>query len=454
MKICAYVQNAYAKANYKNECLDSRQFVGLKVVIDALNRNGYEVEWAGAATVHQYDLVLVSLTADCDWWSFIAERITWRKGSYKIIVGGAGVLHVAPFLPFADFFSLGRGEESIVNLIRKLDGKPYTVDESIIESATFSYDNKYYIRQTDAVYPYNVPLAEGKQFTEYAIGCNHKCLFCGYTWHRKPILPDGFFKYGTGLFAMEDRERAMLDLENDPNCIDWVHLRSTAIDGMSERLRFMVNKRITREIMKNFIVRMIESEKSGAKPHQIKFFNIVGYPSESEDDWREYLDTIREADLTAKASSKQWSIVLNATPFRAMPATPLACAPMSKRDYRGKIGATLGKGLKGNLIYQGRSLWSVEGMGTDGLATVELSAIAHRGAVEDAESIEKLCKAKKFWSSNNAIKCATLEKYFDMDKLFGEFTAENLPSRYLRTYCKVEKTWSRPAWKKPYIIEP
>ena len=36
MKICAYVQESYAKANYKNECLDTRQFVGLRVVMDAL----------------------------------------------------------------------------------------------------------------------------------------------------------------------------------------------------------------------------------------------------------------------------------------------------------------------------------------------------------------------------------------------------------------------------------
>lgn len=68
MKICAYVQEAYAKANYKNECMDARQFVGLRVIIDCLNRAGYEVDYAGIATVHQYDVVLVSLTSDCDWW--------------------------------------------------------------------------------------------------------------------------------------------------------------------------------------------------------------------------------------------------------------------------------------------------------------------------------------------------------------------------------------------------
>lgn len=62
LKICAYVQNGYAKQTYKIECLDTRQFVGLRVVMDALQRSGYECEWAGMATVHHYDIVLVSLT--------------------------------------------------------------------------------------------------------------------------------------------------------------------------------------------------------------------------------------------------------------------------------------------------------------------------------------------------------------------------------------------------------
>ena len=147
MRICAYVQRQYAKANYKNECMDTRQFVGLRVVIDALERAGYEVEWAGLATVHTYDVVLVSLTSDCDWWPFLAERARWQPGHYRVIIGGAGVLHVTPFLPFADYFSLGRGEESVVELVRGLDGRSADVGDSIIASAEFSPDRIYHIRQ-------------------------------------------------------------------------------------------------------------------------------------------------------------------------------------------------------------------------------------------------------------------------------------------------------------------
>lgn len=248
-----------------------------------------------------------------------------------------------------------------------------------------------------------------------------------------------FYRMEDSLFGnIADKERAMLDLHRDPGSIDFAHLRTTAIDGMSERLRCMVGKEITREIMLEFLDAMLRYQ---GKAHQLKLYNIIGYPTETEEDWMEFLDTLRLADERAPVRAQQWSIVLHSTPFRAMPATPMACAPMSYRNYRGEVGRTLGAGLRGNLIYQGRSLWSVEGMGTDSLPTVILSAICHRGEEGDTEAIVRLARSKRFWSASAAVKQATLERYFDVGRLFGPFTAETLPSRYLRSYAAVERAW-------------
>ena len=115
MKICAYVQEAYAKANYKVECMESRSFVGLRVVVDCLERAGYEVDYAGIATVHEYDIVLVSLTSDCDWWSFIDERTRWQSGHYKVLIGGAGLL----IFVFAMKYS-AQIEEALLGLVRRI----------------------------------------------------------------------------------------------------------------------------------------------------------------------------------------------------------------------------------------------------------------------------------------------------------------------------------------------
>ena len=448
MKICAYVQEQYAKQTYKNECLDTRKFVGLRVVVDCLERAGYSVDWAGIATVHQYDVVLVSLTSDCDWWSYIAERQRWKPGNYKILVGGAGVLHVTPFLPWFDAVMFGRGENLIVNVVEGIETGNRWINESVAYSDTFDESKDIYrVAQVDQGYCHEVDLQDGNKFNETTIGCNHRCLFCGYTWQRKFVSPYGVYKMKSSLFGdIADKERAMLDLVNEKDTINWSKLRTTAIDGFSERLRNGVNKKITRRMMYDFVKTMIESD---AKPHQLKFYNICGYPTETEEDWQEYIDTIRQADNDAVKSVKQWSIVLHSTPFRPMPCTPMACAPASKKNYRGLIGSTLGKDLKGGLIYQGKSLWSVESMGTDSLSSVMLSMIAHRGGREDSENISKLCASKKFWSASAATKEATLTRYFDMDKLFGAYTAETLPSRYLRTYCQIEKMWG----KTPLEIE-
>lgn len=439
MKICAYVQDGYAKANYKNECMETRKFAGLRVIIDCLERNGYTVDYAGSATVHTYDVVLVSLTSDCDWWTFVKERSRWRKGNYKVVVGGAGVLHVAPFLRWGDYFVIGRGENIIVPLIRAIkDGDDYK-HESVIASKTFSPDKIYRVAQSGCTYPHKIDMGGGKVYQEGAMGCNHKCLFCGYTWHRKFISDiSDTYKMSDSLFGgIEGKELAMLDLHKDQS-VDFAHLRTTAIDGMSERLRYMVNKRISKDTLLWFIKQMLGYS---GEAHQIKLYNIIGYPTETLDDWMEFLETIKQADAEATTRAKQWSIVLHSTPFRPMPATPMACKPMSKRNYRGEVGRALGKGLRGNLIYQGKSVWAVESMGTESLPTVMLSAIAHRGSANDSENILKLCNTSKFWSASSAIKEATLSRYFDMDALFGDYTADTLPSRYLRTYLPIERAW-------------
>lgn len=441
MKICAYVQEQYAKANYKNECLDTRQFVGLRVVIDAIERAGYEVEWAGKATVHKYDVVLVSLTADCDWWSYIAERVKWQKGDYKVIIGGAGLLHITPFLPFADYFVWGRGEHITPELIKAIDKGTDFNSESVASSETFSTDNIYRIAQTDVPYPHELRLSSNRKYREGSMGCNHKCMFCGYTWQRKFISNKEYYQMQDDLFGgIKDKELAMLDYQSGKVDINFSKLRTTAIDGFSERLRYSVNKKISDKILREFLKALITSD---AKPHQLKLYNLCGLPTETEEDWWELIDAFKSTDSLDTSNGKQWSIVLHTTPFRAMPATPMACAPMSYRNYRGEFGRILGKGLKGNIIYQGRTLWAVESMGTDSLSTVILSAIAHRGDARDTENIIKISTNKKFWAASSPVKQATLEKYFDVGRLFKAYTPEELPSKYLRTYAKVERMWTK-----------
>lgn len=433
MKICAYVQDKYTKQTYKNESFNTRIFAGLSVVVDILNRTGYEIEYAGSSTVHRYDIVLVSITSDCDWWEFIAERLRWQKGKYKVVVGGQGVLNVRPFLNWVDYFVLGRAEGIVNKLVKTINESDDYESKHVINSRTFNTEKEYYINQVPEIYPHDIKLENGDIYHEDIIGCNHKCLFCGYTWHRKQAKQESF-NYSGLWNGGKDRERAMIDMEKG-EVVDLVKLRTTAIDGFSERLRFSVNKKITRDMLRNFLVKLASCEK----PHQVKFYNIVGYPTETKDDWFEFLEDIKLADREFKKQEKQTSILLHSTPFRAMPATPLACKSMQYENYRGKIASVLGPGLKGNILYQGNAMWAVESMATESLSTVIQSAIVWRGTEKDSDNFAKIASSRKFITANSTIKQATLEKYFDVKTLFGEFKPSTLPTKYLKTYAKIEK---------------
>lgn len=422
MKICAYVLAKHAKATYAQESYNVRQNAGMAVVVDILKRNGRNVDYAGIATVHKYDIVLVSITSDCDWWPFLAERVRWQKGTYKVVAGGAGVLNVRPFLPFVDYFVMGRAE----GVIEELIVGSYS-GSSVIESRTFSDEKKYTINQVKETYPYEVKLESGKTYVEGSIGCKHKCFFCGYTWHRKNIN-NKEFRYDDLWSKNKDVEMALLDLSEGVE-VNFNKLRTTAIDGLSERIRFSVNKKITKDMVREFLIKL----HTAGRPHQVKFYNIVGYPTETEDDWFEFLDDISYADNQLEKSEKQTSILLHSTPFRAMPATPLACAPMSYKNYRGAVSKNLGRELRGNLFYQGRALWAVESMGTESLPTVIQSAIILRGDERDADNIVKVASSSKFARANMNVKQETLEKYFDVGRLFAEQELSSLATRYLST---------------------
>lgn len=338
MKIGVYVLSKNAKQTYSKECYNVRLNAGMAVVCDILKRNGFaDIEYCSSYNAHRFDMVMFSVTSDCDWWNFIAERIEWQKGDYKVCVGGQGVLNVRPFLEYVDYFILGRAEGVIEELAQAVSNGEEYESEFCINSRTFSVDKKYRINQVSEIYPYDIQLDNGQTYHEDVIGCNHRCLFCGYTWHRKQATQEEF-NYSGLWNGGKDRERAMIDLHNGVD-VDFVKLRTTAIDGLSQRLRFMVNKRITNDMLIEFIKILAKCEK----PHQIKFYNIVGYPTETEEDWMEFLECIKIVDSDFAKQEKQTSILLHSTPFRAMPATPLACKPMSYKNYRGEIARILGK---------------------------------------------------------------------------------------------------------------
>ena len=430
MKIAAYVMTEYAKQTYAQESHDVRAWPGFEVVLDAVRRAGYKPEYAGMATAHEYDVVLVSITSDCDWWPFISERVKWKTGKPLVIAGGAGVLNVRPFLQWINAFVIGRGETITPALLAAYERGEQYESPSVIWSDAFTMNRQYEIAQTDKPYPHEVIMTNGKPFKEGSIGCPNKCLFCGYTWHRR-YIGDGTYRAGAESMNSGNRERTIIDLLKLPpsQWQDEGPLRIVGLDGMSERLRRKANKIITRDMFRFFL----DGLAKVAPPHQVKLYCIVGYPGETEADWQEFLEDLQSVDATLPKAEKQWSLLTHFTPFRPMPATPAACWPMSERNYRGAIAKALKqKQMPGNVFFQGNLFWAVEGMGTDSLPTVIQSAICLRGTESDADAFRRVACAPKYWRAPSRDKEATLRKMFDIGKLFAEHTWNTLPTRYLK----------------------
>jgi len=70
---------------------------------------------------------------------------------------------------------------------------------------------------------------------------------------------------------------------------------------------------------------------------------------------------------------------------------------------------------------------------------VIIDMIVLRGDENDGENFKKLSQTKKFMSLDTNGKIKTLEKYFDVNKLFGKYEPDTLPTEYLGTYVDVAK---------------
>ena len=173
-EVAFYIQEKYDRRQKRK--FTSLNWAGPSMLIDALARSGVAVDFCNKDTVHQYRVILVSLTSTTDWYSFIAERVNWAKGNYTVIVGGNGLDNIRPFLEHGNIFVWGRAEDIITSLAQSALQKAKINHPFICYSNDFSPDNQYEFQQAPRCYPHMVKLLNGKVWDERAIGCQRKCL--------------------------------------------------------------------------------------------------------------------------------------------------------------------------------------------------------------------------------------------------------------------------------------
>lgn len=436
MKVAIYVVHRNAKESYINENYQVRKWPGMSVIKDVLERSGIHVGYCSPADVHEQDIVLFSLTANCDWWPFIKERIKWKSGKYKVIIGGAGILNIRPFLEYADFFVFGRAETFISEMVKEVYATGKYEHPAVASQIDFSPSKRYEIWQAEKAYPYEIDLEDEQRWQEFAVGCQNKCLFCGYTWHRKNLELKHEEQKRPSNFYRGSSETTMMDLvARDPlHWKDYGASMTTSIDGFSERLRKMVNKPITREIFKTFLAKL----SLVPNPGRIRVYNLVGLPTETKKDWDEFREDLNEVD-SQLPEGPQWGIELQCTPFKSFPTTPAAHWKMSYENYRGEMGKYFHEpGYHVREMFNKRRFWVNEGL-TESVSTQILDVIALRGTEKDVKSVKLVACTPKFWALSSIGRQKTLENYFDVKALFSEMKPEEVPTNYLHTWWMRDK---------------
>jgi len=280
--------------------------------------------------IYRYDYILFSITSYRDILWLISNFHRFDKGACKIIVGGAGCINIIPIIYYIDIAVFGRCDNQINDIINEI------------------YENNVWVKKLDHnfedTYVYGIArkkiniLHGGKNtiFNENSYGCKYKCYFCHYSWANKYVQFENNDKYGSGYNENEDTLKTLTWSFGKRYLV-------SAIDGISEKSRMIVNKKITNnDIIKKFIER--DKLENYEKSIQLKLYNIVGYPFESmENYYYEFDNLIKGIDKNIKG---RITVLLNNTHFIPMPLTPMENLAINKNDYKSINYSFKGKRIK------------------------------------------------------------------------------------------------------------
>lgn len=310
---CAFLVYAPLRQRREDNSFDGNDNIGAKVIADVLTRAGLNVGYVTPESAHTAPLVLVSLTSTYDVYAYyaaVALRADWQPGArtFRVLAGGFGMQNPTPIRNYVDYAAFGRAHEWVVEIVRDLLALRVPKHPSLMDCREF---NAVKISQ-GALYAHEV---EG--FKEEFTGCPLKCKFCHYTYAREHKGSDASYASG-GVYA-----QSMLTGGSSPE-VTWPQLLTwpkkagrvrVAIDGTSERLRYLYGKRISND---DIVAGINQMGSYGPTATTLLVYNICNFPGETDADLQEFIATVSRADPKYRVI-----FVLQSTPFRPSLATPM-----------------------------------------------------------------------------------------------------------------------------------
>lgn len=318
-------------------------------------------------TIDGCDIELISVHHSSDLESLARMP---KKAPIRIVGGHAMQANARPAIPFADVVFIGEAEERIgimldalqstgtVDSLRGMPGVVVTKDHVAggdLPGAVHCKplpNNPPYLNRPDT--------RSAAWYIEIARGCPFSCNYCElghsspYRFYRAEHIkglidkcdltktrkvnffaPDEAshpdwdelheYVHRTGYLAGFSSMRVDQVLRKRPK-IRSNSLVRVGVDGLSGRIRRIVNKKISDEMLVEYFDYML---KSGHV--QFKMFQIFNYPFETADDWKVFETTMQ--DIKRIPIEKNVSLRIKWTPFIPQPVTPLCGSKVSFSSF-------------------------------------------------------------------------------------------------------------------------
>lgn len=404
------------KKKRADDSFDGNDNIGALVVKDILERAGYHVGFCAPETALDCRVVLVSLTSTYDVYSFyrhVARRPEWQPGRrlFKVVAGGFGLQNPYPIRHYADYALFGRADDIVVGLVAAaMDGRPYTHASVMCLPDITPVE----IAQAVGLYPHPVAFS-AKTFVESFAGCPNKCKFCHYTWARRCMGHAGEYVNMTlaGSASPEMTWRQMMLSEGK------LGRTRSAIDGFSERIRFLYGKRISNADIVTGIERLGAYEGNTV----CVVYNVGSMPTETEDDRAELYRVMAEA-----RPKNRVIIVLHTTPFRPSLATPMQWEEVTLLPNWNTLGATA--------FHDTDTLRCVHSTGNEAPYSHLISVVAERATAATDKLFNAICFHPKLQTGTSARRVEMITRNFDIEQYVRRYDIDDdaYPAKFLSGY--------------------
>lgn len=382
--------------------------IGALCIKKELELHGWKVDICNYQYAHKYRLVLVSMTSTWDIYDIYKQmkNANWNNRQFIAIVGGFGCQNPFALYNFVDYAFFGRAE-NIINEVCTNAILNKNLDYSFI--TPLNKVRKTIARPVQQLYDFSVKYGKNNStWTELFTGCPHKCKFCHYSYNRKNLRKGNLNEYINDGISTGSKEIMLVDI---PKYTEKLGRVTAALDGYSERLRYLFGKHISWEQVEQSLDHLA-SFKGNV---YLKLYNIVNFPTETLADEQEFDYFFNQyAEYTEKKDGLLKVEVFN-TAFRPSLNTPMErmavnLFPEARKDI---LTIAQGKGIiiKYTSLIQGAFMHLAD-------------LIAIRYTSNDLPLIDQIATDKQFNKLSNEKKLETIAKNYDINKFLREYSWE------------------------------